>query len=259
MVDDVANGRDQLDDLLSHVVARRCLQRGKGHTAHTLCSGQGHCGLVSMRPAERLGCWEGAPRGLRSWHLCVLQPDRRAHKARHPSRSLGADQAPLVTAPYPHAQICQSQTGVPDSSLFFRNGEREQGSLRTDYQPPGNTGNPRGFWEIPEGHGLGETHNLISVKKLQGKKRGMWTKTYGRDIAAWGHVRISLGPDSNKLKISNKTARHVALAGYLMMWRNLVKCCRCDGGVVWFCRKTSLGRQLMKFLGVKCYSVCNLL
>lgn len=102
--------------------------------------------------------------------LRVLHPDRWAHRVQHSSRSLGADQAPLVTAPYPHAQICQPQTSVPDSSLFFRNGEREQGPLRTDYQPPGNTGNPPRFWEIPEGHGLGETHNLISVKICRGKK-----------------------------------------------------------------------------------------
>ena len=123
----------------------------------------------------------------------VCPSTRQAHEARHPSRSLGADQAPLVTAPYPHAQICQPQTGVPDSSLFFRNGEREQGSLRTDYQPPGNTGNPRRFWEIPEGHGLGETHNLISVKNCR-EKRGCGRKPVD-ETQLPGAIP---GPDSNK-------------------------------------------------------------
>lgn len=33
--------------------------------------------------------------------LRVFHPDRRAHRVQHSSRSLGADQAPLVTAPYP--------------------------------------------------------------------------------------------------------------------------------------------------------------
>ena len=65
------------------------------------------------------------------------------------------------------------------------------------------------------------------------------------------------GMDSNRgtklLKAVGMRTRRHCLAGYLMMWRNLVKCCGCDGGVVWFCRKTSLGRQLMKLLGVKCY------
>ena len=54
--------------------------------------------------------------------------------------------------------------------------EREQGPLRTDRKRSrkliGNAGSQGRYCEIPEGHGLGKTHNMISVTNCGGKKEG---------------------------------------------------------------------------------------
>ena len=132
VVDNVADGRDQLDDHLGHVVAGRCLERGRGAQQTPCAQVQGRVagpGLdtPSLDTPSRVALPAGDG-GLRPWHPCVScpQPGRRTHGARRPTRFV-FNRAPLMTAPHPRAQTCQPQAWFSDSSWFFQKW-RERGN-----------------------------------------------------------------------------------------------------------------------------------
>lgn len=106
-------------------------------------------------------------------------------------------------------------------------------SLRTDYPLPGTYGGP---WEVQRAQSeqqLG-TQNPISVQTVgnrgdveeSDRRSETWCPMPGDNLQG------PFKPIAQQL--------HVALAGYVVTWRNFCHCFECDGGLVWFWRKTSL-------------------